>query len=355
MIKQNSLLTKADLSYIEKLKKALIQMDKKALKYPNDKTLTWLEPYHPNYEQYDKPDYKEEMIHCFIEDLFNGTTSYTYNIYHYSYRLTSSIFQELADYENNTTSQYLKLRMLDLLPQDTSIYSDLLKYAYKIRDAAFLLNLLQRGVGYQGVLTFSLLNEVSNYYKKLLHYNPHLENRYKANFVSHIKNSTICISDAELIAVYTSIFSAKDTQFIYDSFNIKKEDICLQVKTQALSIITLNLKELMFIHLGPREIMDISNNFYKDRQFPSFQFFKQSDDTIELIVESNALSEKKVVVLFEHLVQSRYHFQLDKEQDFNTLFSLMATINEKVDLDNRLSHDLIAKKSAENKEFINKI
>jgi hypothetical protein len=198
------------------------------------------------------------------------------------------------------------------------------------------MDILKMGTYYPGVLTVSQLTEISRYYQALLGANPQLENQIKNNVIEHIKNSKITVSETELIQFYISIFSSKDVSFLYDAFKMKKEEVCLEVKTQALSIITLSNKELMLINLEFQEVVQMCSLFYIYRNFPSFYPFSQNKESIQITVESNVLSEKKVVLLFNHLVQSCYHFETDKKQEFKKLLELMAKINDMVDLDSSL-------------------
>lgn len=200
------------------------------------------------------------------------------------------------------------------------------------------MDILKRGTHYPGVLTGSQLNEVSRYYKGLLGANTSREREIKENFTEHIKNSIIKISESELIQLYISIFSNKDVTFLYDAFNMKKEETCLDVNTQALSIITLSKKQLMLINLGFQEILHMCSLFSTYKNFPSFQPLAQDEEIIQITIESNPLSEKKVVLLFNLLVQSNYCFQADCQQEFKNLFDLMAKINERIDLDYTMTH-----------------
>lgn len=344
----SSKLTQHDLDYIEFVKNSLESVEAWVVHFPadNPKTFTWTEKeFLVDFSNLLKP----KMIEAFIHDLTHGTKTYEYTLYNHTIPHIQAIVDKFLD--NTHLSQHLKLTMLDLFEDRTKLYEHMLNVAYEQKDLDFMLILLQKGAKYPHYRKepdYNLISDITSYYKKLQSMD--IDNKLlQENFISHIKNSFINLSEADLIHWYLDIFSEQNMSNFYQAFNIEEKKVCIDIQENAYSKITLNLSALATIKLGSGEINDMARQLLNYPEvFPNFFTLNSTKTHINLLVEINTQfkhSEKKVAKLFEEMVAQRYDFNQDKEQEFKALLILVKSIDEMIDLDAELSSEKSTKLS----------
>jgi hypothetical protein len=335
-----------DLKFIDQIRKGLSQVDAPVIKEPDTNTFKWV---HRDYfiaQSPDGVDYKNEMIEAFIQDLENNTQTYHYNIYHWHQNLVNDLFEPLFDefkgrcaVRNNGYSHYLRLRILETLKlHNEEFFQQLLKYSQLINDVPLTLDVLKIGNSYEKEVVLKnayTATQLIYTYNKLLSLNSVSIDEIKENFVSHIKNSHIKISESNLIGLYASIFSHEDLDFIYDAFHIEKEQSIKKNDSQ-FSIMSISLKNLITTPLNYDIIIQINSLLFQQNiDFPKCYILDEKNDAIQIITENKEGNEKKVMMLYEQLIATNYDYMQDSKGQ--KLLNLVAQVNEVINLDNKIS------------------
>jgi hypothetical protein len=336
-----------DLQFIQWLKHTLHQVDAFVVKPTDENTFCWATQDFL-VEGKGKEDYKAQMIDSFIKDLTHQTKTYQYNIYHSNISQCTEIVRTLLDKKDNLTSHSLKLGMLRLFDGENELFKAMLEYCYETQDLALIFEVLKKSIHYGYIKSYEdspLLIEVINYYFKIEELNQVKPEKITQSFIHHLKNSQMTISEANLINLYLSFFLDNDLAYFLNLFNIKKDDVLVDIQKNSFSKITLNLKTLLIAHLNYSTINLFTQELLKlNLDFPKFYLVSFDDNNLDILVEQKDKgSEKKVVMLFEELVAQKYDFQKDKQENFKTLIALVDRISEKINLEHILSNQAYVK------------
>lgn len=321
-------MTEQDLSFITFLEKNLHQNLFYVSLSEDKKTFNWVDS---------KPEgqnYKEQMVNFLIQDLKNGTTSYNYNVFNSTNVYPSYIIEALLS--SHKRSVGFILRMFDLFgQQETHFFDKILSTANEYGNSELVLGILKKGYHYgkvENIYSNTSTVTLMHSYSKIISLKTITNEELEANFLEHIHNSTIDISEAELIRLYVNLFSDKNLDLLYQSFNIQKENHITQVVEKSFSVISLSLKNLMLSHVNYVE--EISKHLpILNNAFPKFTIFEQNAYTVDIITPKNELNEKKIVMLFEQLMEMKYPFSYDVNTGYPILLEVSQKINEKVYLD----------------------
>lgn len=333
----NSLLNQDDLDYIKWLEGKLnnragfvVQTEKN--------TFLWTEKVYL-FKEYGQKDYKKHIISSFIQDLTNGSKTYQYHIYDLADNICYDIVNVLLT-PTNPSSHELKLRMLNLFEGDNRFFEKMLEFAYVKQDSNLMLSILDKKIEYHPIHKPSddgSFSSVIFYYQRLIEMDNVNSEAVQKSFINHIKKSQLDINETNLIKTYLSIFSQEDLPKLLDAFNIDEEPVCLKIQEKCFSMMTLSVKKLAMADLSAMNIETIINQIsISGLNFPKISYFEQDEKTISLLIQANKVNnEKKVLQLFEEIIANHYNYDLDKEQKFKTLLSLI----EKVNLEYELSEE----------------
>lgn len=325
--------TTRDLEFINKLEIAFKEMGGYIIKKSAD-TFSWTDKQYEFIETGEQ-EYRKDMIEAFILDLMENTKSYQYKIYHNDNYILKEVINELT-YIYDSTSSYLKLRLLDLLDESEKIFIDMLEFAQEQEDDLLLFQILKKKNNYGQIQAPSDNNTLSNvvYYYQQLQKNKKIEaEKVQQSFIHHMKNSNIAISDANLIKIYLSIFPEKDLPLFLKEFNIEREDVCIDVKENAYSMISLSLQTLASVNLSHHDISNIIDAT-KNLNFPQLFLMARDDSKIDILVSTQGINnEKKAVMLFEQIVEQKNNLKLNIKDGLKTLSEIIDNINEVVHLE----------------------
>jgi hypothetical protein len=318
--------TEHDLSFITFLEKNLHQNLFYASLSEDKKTFNWLD------SKPDGEDCKEQMIYFLIKDLKNGTKSYNYNVFNVTNSYPSYLVE--AFLASRKRSSAFTLRMFDLFGQQEAHFFDkILSVANEYSNSELMLGILKKGYNYSELNHDMPLELMRRAYDKLIMLKQVPMEEIQDNFFEHIKNSHIKISEADLINLYLKIFSEENLDLLYQAFNIQKESDIVNISENTFSIISLSLKNLMVNRMYQHEIERIIILLPKlNSEFPKFSILEKNEYTLDLITLKNEINEKKIIMLFEQLMNSKYQFNEDEQND-KMILAITQQINEKVYLD----------------------
>jgi hypothetical protein len=327
-------LTDNDLAYLDYLKEKMGSINSLIFIKNDDNTFTWDELLSP------KPNCQKEMIEALIKDIKEDTNSYVYQIYMKG--IIEEIFQKLFEHQCDLNSNYLKLKMVELIPHK-DMFKRILIHSSFTKNSSLMLNILEKGYHYGEVDNFKnhqMLLTVVAAYKELIHEHEVDIKELELNFIQHIKHSSIKIKHVNLIHLFVHIFKNDDIHLLYDAFNIAHGDANLaKVAPKTFSIIELNVNKLMEIQLQLPYITELSDILVKQNtDFPHFYVLNQNEEQIQLAVESGEKNEAKLLMLFNELYVNKYDYALDSLLKYDVILTLMKHINEVVNLDSVVEH-----------------
>lgn len=302
-------------------------------------------------EAIDKIDYKEYAIESYFNDIKYGTKTHNYNIFNYIFynkEVRDEMAKTLFNEQEQKCSAYLIGKMLDISgKEEDGLTQYIFMYGVYTSNVSLLLDIMKKGTHYyyyfyednqkKHALHQQKISRTINFYELLKMTNDKQEiplplEKMQHNFISHIKNSVINISEAKLIELYVNIFSNKNLDYLYQAFNIQKEEIFSLNEKQYTSF-NLSLKTLTHYGLVHVDIIRLAANLKSEKiNFPSFNIVKTDANYIQCIVEKGEINEIKLKLLFEHLL---VHQQKSKDNDSQIieLKDITEMINEKVTLD----------------------
>jgi hypothetical protein len=283
-----------------------------------------------------------------------------------SEKITESFFQDLMSYNLTTPQFYYDWFLHDdcknlfcNLYSSTDKYSDYLKYSiYQLSNTNHdeFFNLAIQHLHYQNRvdIILDMLKKGRNYYtseddhstnqKKFSHFMHicyllrNIPNMEKA-FCEHIKNSSLILEESELIKEYTWLFSKEHLSQLYESLNMKREDLFLNIEDKVFATINLSVKTLMENNLELKDINQICDYLNNTNQidFPSFFVIEHNSNSIVIAFDSKDNSKNKIMMFLNQVAQKQYKIQMDDE--YSVLQSLITQINEVSHLDNVIKED----------------
>lgn len=286
---------------------------------------------------------KKQMLQALNEDLLQGTQTYQY---HFCSALPSvlvcvnHVIVQLVSAPYKTSST-LKLRLLDLFEQPPYFFKKMLMSSGINNDSAMMMELLKKGQNYGEIKHRydEAISQTCNCYKWLIEDKKFTTKQVAYSFSQHLKNSTIIISEVNLINLFSSLFSEEYLPILFNTLEIKKEELITQVKEQSYLEVNLSLKTLASAKLSKVDIEKVIAylSSQKDLDFPSMSFIQENEGYIHLLIKKeNSHSEAKVRMFFDRLVSSHYNYNSDEKNDFSMLTGIIQQINEFIQLDNAL-------------------
>jgi hypothetical protein len=335
-------LNQDDLYFIEWLNKQLQTINFPVALSSDEKTFSWVEK---TSKQYKKINYKDNMIQALTNDLKNGTKTYTYQIYSLEepiLKVVGGISELLLRQVKNSPSTEFKLRMLNLFDGEgaSQFFQDMLSFAKTRNDTDFILEILKKGQCYGEInhqFDNGLINRLYRYYKWLNDYSTVNPEIVAQSFVSHFKNSDITISETNLINLFQGLFKEQYLPILFNAFNIQNEPLFSEAKEKKYLDMSINLKTLALSKMYKndiKQIFEVLSSLNQDIHFPSCLIFKENENHLQLLIEAlDKDSEKKIKMLFEQLVATKYEYHQDEQHDFQTLHSIVNQINEIIYID----------------------
>lgn len=349
-------LTQHDFHFIQSVNDILDGIDDEVVHYLDNKTFTWAK----NIEVEElflihcdchyvlpKDNLKTLMINALIEDITQNTSKHKYHIYSSLHKETQMIVDTLLDV-NSPVSEHIKLNMLTLFNEQDSLYHQMLFAAHAENNWQLMLTILEKGINYKLWTKENsyLLDDIKEHYKSI---QGNIEDKIlEINFCKHIKNSQIEIDEAKLIQYYVDIFPNANVNFLYNEFNIQKEELCSSIQKSAYSRVIFNLNLLANIQIGKAEIHEIREALFSESDLPKFFPHSSNKTHVSILIQTNPgenHNEEKIIKLFETLVAQKYDLNQDKRNNYKKLLEISHTINEQVYLDNNLNTTFHHKKS----------
>lgn len=331
----NTTLTTDDLSYLKKFKEQFNALDIVIAYDKPSNTFSWS-------ESEDKGKfYNTYVIEAFISDLINGTHSYHYELYHYQHY--QNVVFNVEDFWDSIftlpekVSDLLKFRVYQLLNYQKEHFKYLCQYAYSAGDTDLMLAIFKMKKHYPDFIDYysdyGALDMVVKYHHFLIQKQVDV-NIVKESFFNHIKDNQIQISDEVLIMAFLKIFPREKLNQLYQAFNLQVEPTFTHTQENALSILSLSVKQLLRSEFNFYGL----NYFFKEYpkhqpNFPKMYALSEHKKTIDIAFESGPHHEEKVKRLFEQLIEKQYSWQSHQEQ----IIEIMNNIHELVYLEEKLS------------------
>lgn len=304
----------------------------------NENTFLWTNKDYI-FKEYGQLDYRRAMIDAFMKDLREGTKTYIYDVCDKENDSIRDITYFLTQPHRNSEDTFnIQLRLLHLLENPDDFFIRLLELAHHKQNSNFLLNVFKKPMNYGDITN----DEEQQLFTCTMYYYGRLVRKYKVDcatvidsFIHHIKESQIMISEVRLITEFLEVFSENDLPLLFKAFNLDNEDLFVSLAEKSYSKFTLNLITLIVAKLNKNNINHIIETIEKlGLEFPKMVIGHETAVHLELLVENkNSYSEKKVMMLFEYLVSSKYVLREDEKQEFKTIKEFIKQINEVIYLD----------------------
>lgn len=316
------ILTQDDAKYIESLKDYLSEIQYDVYKKGN----TYLEienhllPFEKNNQQF---------IHHFTQDVINETQLYTYKIRSkrtYSEDFSSHIYQ-------SNVSPWLMLKTIQSFDDDGKTLRNAIKEAINHQDFNFAFECLALPQSYiefeHKHLDFYYKHPLASLTECLIlwvdEFPEHKELFHRA-FTEHIQNSSLTIDKADLINLYTAIFTQyKIDEFLSHTGYGQIESLCVDEKEKTLSLFYINVATF---HIGKMENIDTLNEHIQENNFsfPPFYVLKHAQDRWTVAVENTEPNASlKVQTLLTQLVHNE--FSLNDEDSIQKLSTFIEQIH----------------------------
>jgi hypothetical protein len=332
----NSNYTYHDLKFINWLKSTLRALECFIVKDNDKKHYEWVkkEAEHP---LYDGINYKEEMVDCFIEDLTNGTQHYIYDFFRPEENSIEEIITRLSS-KDSFLRQELKLNVLNLLGTPEELLLFMLHKADEYQDSDFMLKLLNQ-YHHQSSIRSSFFNDILCFHRFLIEFNQIDINVIRESLIRCFKHSVIH-HEIYLISSYQEVFKNEGLDELLKEFNIEPEGLCLGVKPNIYSQMSLSLKTLIQAQLSKVMAMYIPSVLDRaNLNFPKFFYQNETKTEFNILFEQGEYNEKKIIMLLELLIENKYDYVSDSSSNHKILFNFIEQINEKFYLDNIIGQD----------------
>jgi hypothetical protein len=118
-----------------------------------------------------------------------------------------------------------------------------------------------------------------------------------------------------------------------------EENVCVEIKEKSLSMINLSLEKMKCINMDNMRFLILVNHLFKHvPSFPRFHILINNESCISLAVESGIYAEKKIVMLFNQLVEKKYNLVQDVKNNHKHIIAIAESINQMIDLKYMLKH-----------------
>lgn len=278
------------------------------------------------------------LIHALIEDIKKGQKNCRYQFGGIENYKAYQEIETLLDTDSiNHISEELQLNLYDLVGYSHNLRKMLVD-AMSWQKAKLLMSLLKRKLNYAGGREYGLdgqIKQLESFYYTVIQSKKFNHKEVIDNFVFHVKNCQIPLSEADLTVLFLKLFPNTYLDLFYEGLGLTKKTICTEIE-ENYAMIYLSVPHITSCFASNFNLDNWVNMINShDINFPHFQLLKQMDTVIPILFEKKEGSSQKIMMLFEACFNDSTLFH-----EKSKLIEKIAQINEKVDIENSLKKEV---------------